>query len=113
MLRARVQHATQTWLILTHCSNALNTLKRTAVLSEADIYVPVLTPLAVKCCGETSTPLFFQVESGERRKVGCSSGIQSGDAVGPALFRMPILPMLNRIRAEVEPRGIKAFCLPR
>ena len=49
------------------------------------------------------------MKSGERRKIDCSSGVQQGDAMGPALFCMPLLPVLKRTRAEFEPRGVEAF----
>ena len=108
-LRARVHHEAKNWLILTDCSNAFNTVKRTAMLAEAATCVPALTPFVAKCYGEMSAPEFFQMESGERRKIDCSSGVQQGDAMGPALFCMPLLPVLKRTRAEFEPRGVEAF----
>lgn len=42
----------------------------------------------------------------------CSSGVQQGDPVGPALFCMPLLPVLERVREEFEPRGVEgcAYC---
>ena len=36
-LRARVHHEARNWLILTDCSNAFNTVKKTAMLAEAAI----------------------------------------------------------------------------
>ena len=71
--------------------------------------MPALTPFVAKCIGEMSAPVFFQMESGKRRKIDCSSGVQQGDAMGPALFCMPLLPVLKRTRAELEPRGVEAF----
>ena len=53
--------------------------------------------------------MFFQMDSGERRKVDCSSVVQEGDAMGPALFCMPPLPVLKRTREEFEKRGVEAF----
>ena len=73
--RARVHHEAKNWLILTDCSNAFNTVKRTAMLAEAATFVPALTPVVAKCYGEMSAPVFFQMESGERRKIDCSSGV--------------------------------------
>ena len=84
-------------------------MKQTAVLAEAATCVPALTPFVAKCYGEMSALVFFQMESGERRKIDCSSGGQQGDAMGPALFCMPLLPVLKRTRAEFEPRGVKAL----
>ena len=79
------------------------------MLAEAAICAPALTPFVAKCYGEMSTPVFFQMESGKSRKIDCSSGVQQGDAMGPVLFCMPLLPVLKRTWAEFEPRGIEAF----
>ena len=49
------------------------------------------------------------MDSGERRKVDCSSVVQEGDAMGPALFCMTLLPVLKRTRGEFEPKGVAAF----
>ena len=49
------------------------------------------------------------MESRERRKIDCSSGVQQGDAMGPALFCKPLFPVLKRTRAEFELRGVEAF----
>ena len=43
-LRARTHHEAKNCLILTDCSNAVNTVKRTAVLTEAATCVPASTP---------------------------------------------------------------------
>ena len=84
-------------------------MKRTAVLAEAATCVPALTPFVAKCYGEMSAPVFFRMESGERRKIDRSSGIQQGDAMGSMLFCMSLLPVLKRTRAEFETRGVEAF----
>ena len=65
-LRARMHHEAKNWLILTDCSNAFNTAKRTAVLTEAATCVPALKLFIAKCYGESSAPVFFQMDSGER-----------------------------------------------
>ena len=71
--------------------------------------MPALMPFIAKCCGERPAPVFFQMDSGERRNIECSSGVQQGDAMGPALFCMPLLRVLKRIRKEFEPRSVEAF----
>ena len=43
------------------------------------------------------------------RRVEPSSGVQQGDAMGSALFCMPLLPALKRTRAEFKSRGVEAF----
>ena len=108
-VRARVHYRAKNWLILTDCSNAFNTVKRTAVLEEAATCVPALTPFVAKCYGERSATVFFQMDSGERRKIDCSSGVQQGDAMGSALVCIPLLPVLKWIRGEFEQRGVEAF----
>lgn len=95
------------WLILSDCPNAFNTVERTAVLAETTACVPVLTPFIAKCYAERNAPVCYQIDSGERRNIESSSGVQQGYAMGPALFRMPLLPVRKRVRGEFEPRGIK------
>ena len=107
--RVRVHHEAKKRVILTDCPNAFNTVNRTAMVAEAATCVPVLTPFVAKFYGEMSAPVFFQMESGERRKIDCSSGVQQGDAMGAALFCMPFVPVLKRTRMAFEPRGVEAF----
>ena len=97
------------WLILIDCSNAFHRVKRTAMLAGAVTCVPALTLFVAKCYGEISAPVFFQMESGERRTIDCSSGVQQWDVMGPVLFCMPLLLVLKRTRAEFEPRSVEAF----
>ena len=47
-----MHHEAKNWLILKDCSNALNTVKRAAVLTEAVTCVPALTPFGAKCYSE-------------------------------------------------------------
>ena len=108
-LRARMHHEARNWLILTDCSNAFNTEKRTAVVAEAGTSVPALTPFIAKCFRERPAPVFFLMISGERRRIECSSGVQPGDAMGPALLCVPLLRMLERIREGFEPLGVEAL----
>ena len=77
------------------------------MLEKAATCVPALIPFVAKCYGERSAPVFFQMDSGERREIDCSSGVQQGDAMGPALFCMSLLSVLIRTREEFEPKGSK------
>ena len=47
-LRARKLHEAGNWLVLTDCSNAVNTVRRVAVLAKVANCVPALTPLVAK-----------------------------------------------------------------
>lgn len=55
-LRARVHHETNKWLILPDCSNAFNTMKRAAVLTEAATCVPALTSLLANMLRREARP---------------------------------------------------------
>ena len=53
--------------------------------------------------------MFFQMDLGERTKLECSRGVQQVDAIGPALFCMPLRPALTRVREEYESQGVEAY----
>ena len=108
-LRARTLHETSNWLVLTDCSNAFNTVKRKAVLAEAANCVPALTPFVAKCYGTRPADVFFRMDSGETRTVACSSGVQQGDPMGPAIFCLALRPGLKCFREEFEGEGVEAF----
>ncbi|CAN0586600.1 unnamed protein product, partial [Laminaria digitata] len=87
-------------LVLTDCSNAFNTVKRTAVLEEVANCVPALRPPA---------DVFPRMDSGETRTIACSSGVQQGDPMGTAMFCLALRPGLKRFRQEFEGEGVEAF----
>ncbi|CAN0517664.1 unnamed protein product, partial [Laminaria digitata] len=95
-------------LVLTDCSNAFNTVNRTAVLEEVANCVPALTPLVAKCCGTRPADVFFRMDTGETRTIACSSDVQQGDPMGPAMFCLALRPGLKRFRQEFEGEGVKA-----
>ena len=107
-LRERTLHETGNWLVLTDCSNAVNTVKRTAVLAEVANCVPAFTPLVAKCYGTREAGVLFRVDFGETRTIACSCGAQQGDRMGPAMFRLALRPWLKRFREEFEGEGVEA-----
>ena len=54
--------------ILSDCSNAFNTVKRTVVLAVAVTCVPSFTPFIEKCYGDRLAPIFFRMDSGGAAK---------------------------------------------
>ena len=50
---------TGNWLVITDCSNAFNTVKRTAVLAGVPNCAPGLTPFVTKCYGTRQVDVFF------------------------------------------------------
>ncbi|CAN0187889.1 unnamed protein product, partial [Laminaria digitata] len=109
-LRARTLHETGNWVVLTDCPNAFNTVKRTAVLEEAANCVPALTPSVAKCYGTrpcSQADVFFRLDSEETRTIACSSGVQQGDPMGPAMFCLALRPGLKRFQQEFEGEGVE------
>ena len=99
-LRARMHHEAKNWLIHMDCFNAFDTVKRTAVLTEAATCVPALTPFVAKCYGQRSAPVFFQMGSGERSKIDCSNEVQYAMGSGVIQHAAPA-------GTEADPRGVR------
>ncbi|CAN0528501.1 unnamed protein product, partial [Laminaria digitata] len=87
-------------LVLTDCPNAFNAVKRTAMLKDVANCVPALTPPA---------DVFFRMDSEETRTIVCSSDVQQGDPMGPAMICLALRPGLRRFRQEFEGEGVEAF----
>ncbi|CAN0368478.1 unnamed protein product [Laminaria digitata] len=49
------------------------------------------------------------MDSEETRTIACSSGVQQGDPMGPAMFCLALRPGLKRFRQEFEGEGVEAF----
>ena len=90
-LGARTPPETGNWRVLTDCPNAFNTGSRTAVLVEVANCVPALTPLEAKCYYGTR-PAVFPDGLREARTTACSSGVQQGNQLGPAMMCLVLRP---------------------
>lgn len=88
--------------LLTYFSNAFNTVERVAVFTEATICVPALRSFFAKGYGERYAPVFFQMNSRERRSIDCFSRVQQGDAMGTGVVLHDVLA-----GAGADPRGIR------
>ena len=71
--------------------------------------MPALTSLVAKCYSTKPADVFFRMDSGEIRTIACSSGVQQGDPMGPAMFCLALRPGLKRFRPEFEREGVEAF----
>ncbi|CAN0560929.1 unnamed protein product [Laminaria digitata] len=49
------------------------------------------------------------MDSEETTTIPCSSGVQQGDPMGPAMFCLALRPGLKRFRLEFEGEGVEAF----
>ena len=108
-LRAKVHHQTGCWVVGLDCSNAFNTVKRTAVFKEITRVAPRLAPLVAKCYGGPPADVFFELDSGERRTIASKTGVQQGDALGPALFCMPVGTAMRSTREAFGELGVDMF----
>lgn len=97
--------------IFTDCAHAFNAEKKTAVLAESGIRVPVLMPVVAKCYGERPVYVFFRMSSGDNRTIIGTHGVQQqGDHTGPARRKNNESPrgqqylgkLVNRIRHAVH-----------
>ncbi|CAN0501935.1 unnamed protein product, partial [Laminaria digitata] len=91
-------------IVFTDCSNAFNTVKRTAVLEDGK-----LRASAYGCYGTRPADVFFRMDSGETRTTACSSGGQQGDPMGPEMFCLALRPGLIQFRQEFEGERVEAF----
>ncbi|CAM9536161.1 unnamed protein product, partial [Laminaria digitata] len=102
-------HEADKWIIQTDASNAFNSVLRKPMLEQVAACTPALTGFVAKCYGERPASEFFQMDSGKRTKLECSRGVQQGDAMRPAVFCLPLRPVLMRVRGEYESQGVKAY----
>ena len=71
--------------------------------------VPALTPFVATCYDTGLVNVFFRMDSGEIRTIPCSSGVQQGDPMGPAMFCLALRPGLKRFMEEFEREGVRTF----
>ena len=100
---------TGNWLVLTDCSNAFNIVRRAAVIAEVANCIPALTSLVPKCYVTRPADVFFRMDSGEAGTIACSSRVQEGGPMEPAIFCLALRPGLKRFREEFEGEGVEAF----
>ena len=108
-LRVRVHHEVGNCIAQTDASNAFNSVLRNPMLEKVAACTPALTEFVVTCCDERPTSVLFKMDSGERTKLECSRVVQQGDAMGPALFCMPLRPVLMRVREEYESQWVETY----
>ena len=53
--------------------------------------------------------MFFELDSGKRRTIASKTGMQQGDALGPALFCMPVGNAMRSTREAFGEFGVDMF----
>ena len=105
-MEAQLVHHTGNWVFQTDCSNAFNTGKRTAIMAQAAKSLPNLVPYIARCYDEVPATAVYEMDSGERRKLQCTSGVQQGDGMGPPLFSLILIPIILKLQEKYKPLGV-------
>ena len=97
------------WVAQTECSNAFNTAKRTATVSEAAKSAPQvgLVGYIARCYEKIPAKAIYEMDSGEHRTIECKSGAQQGDGMGPPLFCLALVPIVSKLRSKYEPERVR------
>ncbi|CAN0439236.1 unnamed protein product, partial [Scytosiphon promiscuus] len=99
-MEAQLVHQTGNWIIQTDCSNAFNTGKRTAIMAQAAKSLPDLVGYIARCYDEIPATAVYEMDSGERRTIECTSGVQQGDGMGPPLFSLILVPIVLKLQEK-------------
>ena len=105
-MEAQLVHQTGNWVIQTDCSNAFNTAKRTAIMAQAAKSIPDLVGYIARCYDQKPAMAVYEMDSGERRTIECTSGVQQGDGMGPPLFCLTLVPILTEMRERYQDLGV-------
>ena len=101
-MHAQLVHQTGHWVIQTDCSNAFNTAKRTAIMAQAAKSTPDLVEYVARCYDEIPAKAVFEMDSGERRTIECTTGVQQGDRMGPPLFCLVLVPIIQKLNRSTS-----------
>lgn len=95
------------WIIQTGASDEMNSVLRNPMLEQMTACAPALSGFVAKWYGERPVSDFFQMHSEIRIKLESSRRINKRNAVGPALFCLPLRLVLMRFREKTSRRGSK------
>lgn len=105
-MHAQLMYQTGHWVIQTDCSNAFNTAKITAIMAQAAKSPPDLVGFISRCYDEIPARAMYEMDSGERRKIECTTGVQQGDGMRPPLFCFVLIPIIQKLNRKYEHLGV-------
>ncbi|CAN0368719.1 unnamed protein product, partial [Scytosiphon promiscuus] len=105
-IEAQLVHQTGNWVTQTDCSDALNTAKRTAIMAQAVKSLPDLVGYIARCKDKIPAKAVSEMDSGERRTIECTSGVQQRDGMGPPLFSLILVSIDVKLQEKYEPFGV-------
>jgi hypothetical protein len=111
----KIVHLTVVWIslgagdiVLTDFSNAFNTVSRDKALASFQIYLPALYPYIESIYGQTSD-LWFILD-GSIQSILSAEGSQQGDPLGPLVFAVAVLPLLQELQSiQISGGFVRAF----
>jgi hypothetical protein len=108
---AQVAHQAGGLLLLVDASNAFNAVYRSAVMAAVGRYAPDLFEYVAQVYGAGANPwLLFGVDGEAKARVLLSQqGVQQGDSLGPLLFALVLLPILQAFRERFPDMALPGF----
>ena len=110
-LAAQLIHEAGGTLIAIDGRNAFNSVSRTEVLRQAAEHVPEAYPLIRKLYGSAAQPdlLFGLDEQALAAVMTSAEGVQQGDPLGPTLFSLVLIPIMQEFLRRFPQFGMPGF----
>ena len=99
LVRAKLRAGPGNVAILLDFSNAFGSLSRVAILKGALQYCPQAVPL-LRAAYATDGLAYYALANGETASLRATRGVRQGDSLGPLLFMLGIMPLLEDTRAH-------------
>jgi hypothetical protein len=110
----KIVHLTVVWIslgagdvVLTDFSNAFNTVSRDKALASFQVYLPALYPYIESIYGQTPDLWFILDRS--IQSILSAEGSQQGDPLGPLVFAVAVLPLLQELQRILSGGFVRAF----
>jgi hypothetical protein len=110
----KIVHLTNVWIslgagdvVLTDFSNAFNAVSRDKALAFSQVYLPALYPYIESIYGQTPD-LWFTLD-GSIQSILSAEGSQQGDPLGPLVFAVAVLPLLQELQRILSGGFVRAF----
>ena len=69
--------------------------------------MPELAGFIITCYDGIPATAVYEMDSGERRTIECSTGDEQGGGMGPPLYCLPMNPLLKALNEKYGPLGVE------